>query len=114
MPAANRLKINVQETIAGTVIHLAGAAGSVESDSLEKALRGVTERQPSVAVVDLSDCESLCTLAIGALVYMYRAMTKQGGSMRIASPKPMVLDSFRRACLHEVFSIFPSVETALK
>jgi anti-sigma B factor antagonist len=109
-------KLNVRATDApqGTVVKIGGEVSVDESDELERELQALaTSKGGAAYVLDLSGLSFAASLAIGCLLRFRSTVIASGGRVALADVQPMVNDSLRRAHLHRVFSIYPTVSEAL-
>ena len=97
----------------GTIVSIGGDLTVEESDALEKRMMGLAASKGAVAyVVDLSGVTFAASLAIGCLLRFRSTVIAEGGRVALADVQPMVADALRRAQLHRVFSIYPTVDAA--
>jgi anti-sigma B factor antagonist len=109
-------KLNVRTTDEpqGTVAKIVGEVSVDEADELERELQSLAASKGGAAyVLDLSGLTFAASLAIGCLLRFRSAVIAAGGRVALADIQPMVLDSLRRAQLHRVFTIYPTVNAAL-
>ena len=108
-------KLNFRTTDApqGTIVTIGGELTVEEADKLEKEMMALATAKGGVAyVVDLSDVSFAASLAISCLLRFRSSVIAAGGRVALADIQPMVLDALRRAQLHRVFSIYPTVNAA--
>lgn len=109
-----KLNVRTSDAPQGTVVQIAGEVSVDEADELERTLQGLASAKGGAAyVLDLSGLSFAASLAIGCLLRFRSAVVAAGGRVALADIQPMVLDSLRRAQLHRVFSIYPTVNAAL-
>ena len=107
------LSIRADDMPQGTIVTIAGEVTVTEVDEFERQLMAMAERQTPQFVLDLSGLTFAASLGIGAMLRFRNVVTAAGGRVTLADVQPMVHDSFRRAQLHRVFTIYPSVTEAL-
>ena len=98
------------ETEWGIIIRLCGDGGTVAVDALQRPLSGIQARRPALVVFDLAELATVASLFMGALVTFRRALARNGGNVKLARPKPLVLEAFQRARLDKVFEIANGVD----
>jgi anti-sigma B factor antagonist len=108
-----KLSIRTDDTPQGTIVKVVGDVSVTEVDEFERQLMAVADRQTPQFVLDLSGLTYAASLAIGCLLRFSNQVTAAGGRVALADVQPMVHDSFRRAQLHRVFTIYPTVREAL-
>ena len=79
-------------------------------DALQRPLSGIQARRPALVVFDLAELATVASLFIGALVTFRSALARNGGSVKLARPKPLVLEAFQPARLDQVFEITNRVD----
>ena len=108
-----KLSVHANDTPQGTVVQIAGDVQVGEVDELEQELQAIASRPSSQFILDLSGLTFAASLALGCLLRFRTNVTAAGGRVAIAALQPLILDSFRRAQLHRVFTIYPTVREAL-
>ena len=109
-----KLSFCTNDTPHGTVVKIAGEISVEEADELERLLQALSgSKGGSAFVLDLSDLTFAASLAIGCLLRFRSAVVAAGGRVALAEMQPMVNESLRRAHLHRVFQIYPTVAEAL-
>ena len=98
----------------GATVKIDGELSVTEVDDFERQLMGLAERPGAQLVLDLSGLTFAASLAIGCLLRFRSRVIAAGGRVALAEVQPLVLESFRRAQLHRVFTICPTVADALK
>ncbi|HMF18071.1 MAG TPA: STAS domain-containing protein [Gemmataceae bacterium] len=104
------LRIDIVESEQGIIIRLSGDGGTVAVDALQRPLSGIQARRPTLVVFDLAELATVASLFMGALVTFRRALARDGGNVKLARPRPLVLEAFQRARLDQVFEFTHSVE----
>lgn len=107
------LHIDIVETEQGIIIRLSGDGGTVAVDALQRPLSGIQARRPTLVVFDLAELCTVASLFMGALVSFRRALVRNGGNVKLARPRPLVLEAFQRARLDQLFEFTPAVELAM-
>ena len=110
-----KLSIRADGVPQGTVVKIAGEVGVSEVDDMERQLDALSgSSTPTAFVLDLSGLTFAASLAIGCLLRFRNQVIAAGGRVALADVPPVINDTFRRAHLHRVFMIFPSVEEAFE
>jgi anti-anti-sigma factor len=111
-----KLSIRAADAPQGTVVKIAGEVDVSEVDELERQLQALTASSatPTAYVLDLSGLTFAASLAIGCLLRFRNQVIAAGGRVALAEVPPVINDTFRRAQLHRVFMIFPTVEEAFE
>jgi len=104
------LHIDILETEQGIIIRLSGDGGTVAVDALQRPLSGIQARRPALVVFDLAELATVASLFMGALVTFRRAVARNGGNVKLARLKPLVLEAFQRARLDHLFEITNGVD----
>lgn len=111
---ANGLRVEVSERAGGIrVVSLAGEATVWETSPLRDALAKVVGDRPREAVIDLTHCTLLSSLAIAAIMGLQRKMRAHAGVVRLAGAQPMVREIMRTLRLEQLFAIHPTLAEAL-
>jgi anti-sigma B factor antagonist len=108
-------KLNIRATDApqGMIVNVGGEVTVEEVDELETQLQALASHPTPAFVLDLSELNFAASLAIGCLLRFRNTVTAAGGRVALADVQPMLSDAFRRAQLHRVFAIYPTVDAAL-
>ena len=85
-----RFEAAVTECKRATVVHLTGCADVASVDRLEYVLLQVLDESPGLVVLDLSELQSLSSLAIGKLMTFRRAMAYSGGDVKLGPMCPEI------------------------
>lgn len=85
------------------LITLTGDANLAEVDRLQLELRRVGSSHPRRAVIDLSGCTFMASLALGTLVAFASGVKTREGRVAIAGASGMLLDSIKRSRLDTLF-----------
>jgi anti-anti-sigma factor len=95
-----------------TVLEL---AGQFDADSAPRVRRTLTEMIGTTAgpiVVDLGEVTSVHPGALGVLVAADHRLRDRADRLRIARPRPGVLEAVHAAGVHQVLRIYETVEDA--
>jgi anti-anti-sigma factor len=108
------LTVESNQHPSGLIIKITGDAGVENIAVLEQELTKLVATRPPLVVFDLSGLDFIASLGMGALMSFRKAVTRNGGALRIAAAKPAVLDAFKRAALKELFNTCATVDEALE
>jgi anti-sigma B factor antagonist len=103
-------KMNVASAQGCLIIKLIGSLDVSASTVLERGLVGVSAQKAKRVVFDMSGLSFVSSLAMGTMVAFRNGVVRAGGHVFLAGMSPMVLDSFRRSRLTELFEVRESVE----
>ena len=112
-PKDKSLKIQVERQGPNAVVRLSGFAGMMEDQQIRQCLGELAADKVAVVVLDLSDLEWIGSAGLGAIVYGHLKGRHHQGQIRLACPRPNVLEVLKRTCLNKLFEICPSVAEAL-
>ena len=111
MPPSQTLTTEVLTEPHATIVRLKGEARLLV-DTLERDLQRVMLARPALVLMDLSGFSFCSSLGMGALVSFRRGLVQRGGKVVLCALQPGVLEAFKRARLHDLFQISPTVEDA--
>jgi anti-anti-sigma factor len=100
----------ISATPEATLVRITGEARLVV-DSMERELMRVMLGRPKLVVLDMSGFTFCSSLGMGILVSFRRGVVQTGGRIVLCAMPPDVLESFRRARLHDLFEICDSLQT---
>ena len=66
--------------------------------------------RPKLVVLEMSGFSFCSSLGMGVLVSFRRGIVHAGGRIVLCAMRPDVLDSFRRAKLHDLFEVCDSLQ----
>ncbi|MBN1554481.1 MAG: STAS domain-containing protein [Phycisphaerae bacterium] len=95
------------------VVKVAGDIDLHRSASLQHALLGLLDEQPSKVVVDLSGVPYMDSSGVASLVKLLSRTRKLGVSLVLLSPSQKVKSIFEITRLNSVFTITDSKEEAM-
>jgi len=90
-----------------TTVKLRGEARLLV-DSLERDLGRAMLGKPKLVILDLSELSFCSSLGMGIMVSFRRGLVHHGGRVVFCALQPLVLESFQRARLHDIFEICDS------
>lgn len=86
----------------------------LEIDQVGKELyRLVEEGKHRRLVLDFADVDYLSSALIGKLIFLNAKVQARGGSVKLCSIRPEILDVFQTCKLDHIFSIYRDVADAL-
>lgn len=107
------LACDVEDLPQGCLMRIRGQADTAATAEIERFFLRVTAGRPRLVVLDLSGMSFVSSLAMGSLMNLHRAVTRQGGLLRLAAVQPLVAEAFARVRLPDVIEVWDSVESAL-
>ncbi|HOI55789.1 MAG TPA: STAS domain-containing protein [Phycisphaerae bacterium] len=110
----NRLKIAVEDRAPASLVHLEGDVDLNVSPVLRKQLKDLVASRAAMIVVDMSDVPYIDSSGVATLVECLQGVSRYGGKLHLASLRQQTRSVFEISRLDSVFSIFPTVEEALK
>lgn len=111
--ATMTLSCTVEDVAHGRLVCIRGQADTAAVAEIERAFLRVAAGRPRLVVLDLSEMSFVSSLAMGLLVTLHKAVTRQGGQLRLAAVQPLVAAAFARVRLLELLEVCDSVASAL-
>lgn len=108
------LTISSSEHSGVTVVRMDGEIDLTTVPELGKTLEGPVEDAHRRIVADLSGVGFCDSKGLAVLVAALRRVHASGGSFVLVRPQPSVLRLLRITCLDQVFSVYDSLEDALR
>jgi anti-anti-sigma factor len=99
-----------------TVVQVSGELDSANASRLETALSEAVERSGERLMIDLSDCVSVASTAIGSLLRARRALDRDMGSgppMVLVASRPEVLRALERTGIDRIVPMMRDRHRAL-
>jgi len=109
MPLQQTLFTEIEVQPQATIVRLKGEARLLV-DNLERDLARAMLSRPSLVVLDMSQLSFCSSLGMGAMVSFRRGLIHHGGRVVLCALQPLVLESFQRARLHDLFEIRGSMD----
>lgn len=115
MPKASDrpLEMEVRHQGPAAVICVHGSAGMHDADRMRIAMEDLTTQGAAPIVLDMSDLEFICSAGLGAIIAGYLRSRHYGGDVRLVNPQHAVKKVLETTRLTKLFSIFPTVDSAL-
>ena len=104
----------VKQTGGATVVSLGGDVDMHRASELRDALTKIVAPRPPQLVLDLSEVKFLDSTGLGTLVYFLKEVGGYDGKMLLANLNENVRNVLEITRLEKVFSVFPSVEEAIR
>ena len=111
-PAPPALSVTITDLAQGVIVHLEGKADTTAVDRLQFVLMRVIARRVPLVVLDLSELTFLCSLAMGALIGLRRALARWGGCVKLAAGRPEIQETLEIAGLLKLFDYCTTLEEA--
>jgi anti-anti-sigma factor len=103
--------ITIQTDQSVTVVIPKGRIDALTSTEVDQALRPLIEKE-NYLIIDLSQCEYLSSAGIRILLVSGKKLTSKGGKLLLTGLLSEVFQVIEMAGLHQIFSIYHSVEAA--
>ena len=81
--------------------------------ALDRQFLRLLARKPPVTVLEMSGFTFCSSLGMGSLVSFRRDISRCGCKVKLAAVPPLVLESFTRACIIQLFEVHNTLEEAL-
>ena len=107
------LKIEVQKQGSSAVVRLHGSAGIYDDVKLRRSLEKLAEEKVHITVLDLTDLDFIASAGLAAVISGHLKNRHHQGEIRLAAPKPAVLEVVQKTRLDLLFPVYESVEQAL-
>lgn len=108
------LEIDTTEIDGIAILTLEGRlAFGQESQSLNQAIATLVGKDQLKIVINLNKLTFIDSCGVGELIAAYSKLSKQGGSLKLASPQDQVQDIFRIVRLPVVLEVYDTQEAAL-
>lgn len=85
-----------------------------ECARLEREVEAMIAAQETRVILDMAQVTHADSAAIGAIVRCFSKVKGAGGTLRIASPQPMIDYSLKLTKIDRVIEVFPTVDLAVK
>ena len=108
------LELEIRQRGAGSVVYVRGSAGMSEADKLRCALETLTRLKASPIVLDLTDMDFICSAGLGAIIYGHLKGRHYQGQIKLVNPCPAVHQLLETTRLTKLFTLYDSVEEALR
>lgn len=93
-------------------VPLAGRIDAAAVPAVQKAIRDAAAAGANNIIVDLSDVKFISSSGLRVLLLLVRELRKQGGDIRLCSPRPQVAEVFHLTGFDRIFELYPSREAA--
>ncbi len=87
------------------LIKIEGAVSSENVFVLQDKLSEVLQSKAELLEMDLSACKSMCSSAIGKILYFYKDFQERGGVLEIVKCSPVIYELFTTIKLNQLFTI---------
>jgi anti-sigma B factor antagonist len=106
------MNMDIQHNQGITVISTDERLDAVVAPKLKEAVKQSVDQGRTKLVIDLGKTTFIDSSGCGALVACLRALVKNQGDMKIATPSPQAKALFELTRLHRVFEMFDDIEEA--
>lgn len=108
------MRLKVSRKGGGAVVHVSGAACMSEAERLRTTLEELADQRLPVIVLELSKMEFICSLGLGAIISAHLRSRHHRGQIRLVNPTQPVRELLETTRLTKLFSIYESIQDALK
>jgi anti-anti-sigma factor len=96
-----------------TVVRLRGELDIANGDDLRDRLRAARRSYGDHLVLDLTDLRFMDSHGLSIIIDCYKAVSKAGGGLVLAAPRPIVRRTLEITGLHRRITVTPTLEEAL-
>ena len=97
-----------------TILRLEGELDPYTAQDFLDGVADLIEKGNRKIIVDCDNLNYISSLGLGALVRVHARMKRRGGDVKVTGLKGPVADVFRVTMLYKVFSMYESVNDAVK
>jgi anti-anti-sigma factor len=97
------LIIQVEESAQAVIVHVRGEV-RLDTKPMDAEFTRVIARHPKAVVLELSGLSFISSLGMGSMVSLRNGVRRGGGKLLACGTLPIVMDSFKRARLNEIFN----------
>jgi anti-anti-sigma factor len=108
------LEIAVSARPEGVLVQPVGPLVTGSAPSLHERVLAILSRSPRTVIVALDQVVDLDDAGISALVAINRRAGLMGTDLRFAEPRHEIARRIEDECLDRVFSMYPTLDAALK
>ena len=83
-------------------------------DQIREGIFKVIDNANSLVIIDLKGVEYIDSSGFGCFLSVMKAARNNYGTLKFANPEPRVNETFEMLRLHDVFQIYPDIDTCLK
>ncbi len=94
------------------VIQADGGLNAQTADAFVESIEKLVDAGLEKLIIDCSKLEFISSYGLGVLVRLHTRMSKQGGDVKIASVKGVIVEVMRLTRLTSFFEIYPDVNRA--
>ena len=87
------------------LMRIEGAISSENVFTLQEKLDEVMKSSVTLLEMDLAACKSICSSAIGKILYFFKDFQERGGEFEIVKCSPSIYELFTTIKLNQLFSI---------
>ena len=107
------LRIATSECDMGTLISLSGSADMAEMAQLRRQVEVLLDRGQYDLVMDLSELNFACSMALGVLIQVHKCCRAQGGRFVLVGPQAGILKVLRTTKLDHLFELYGNLNAAI-
>lgn len=106
-------EINIQRRDRLAVARLVGSATIDRAEELGQELRHLANEPVDRIVLDLSDLDFVCSMALGAIIVAHVVCRKRDAQLVLASPQPAIRHMLETTRLSMVLPVFADLSAAM-
>jgi anti-sigma B factor antagonist len=109
------LQIDQKQSDGVTVLTLSGRLVlGEESSSLGRKIKQLASEQTGQILVNIEDVNYIDSCGVGELISGFTTVRKSGGTLKVCSPRDMVLKVLNLVKLPKVVEVYPTEQEALE
>ncbi len=114
MESGGDMLLDVRQQGSVVIASLVGAVGMTEATLLGRQLDDLLQKPDALVVLDIEHLDFICSSGLGALIQAQAKARPNKGTMRLASPRPMVMRLLETTRLTNLFPVYGSVDEAIE
>jgi anti-sigma B factor antagonist len=95
-----------------TVVEVRGVLDMSTEPELRRTLQQAIDAGARRIVIDLTEVRLMDSSALGTIVLMFKAVRDDGGSLRLAGPRPLVRTVLAVTSVDRVIAVYDTVRAA--
>ncbi len=112
-PPAELLRVEIENQGSATIARLIGSANMVVSTDLKDQLLDLVADEPRQLILDLSRLEFISSMGLSGIIAAHLRCRHHNGMVKLAAPRPEILELLTVTNLTRLFPIHASVEEAM-
>ena len=95
------------------IVKLSGKIGTEEASQLKKKLVDINEENKTNILLDVNNCEYICSLGLGVMLNLYKILQENKKKIIIINTNPNIDESFTTTKMNDILNIVPDRAGAL-